>query len=954
MGKNLRTSPPGLMAQLRHAALRAFGRSRPAPGARAAPGAPAMQAAPGARPQATTQATAPASRFPSIQFPASRLPGDAQPSGHHPASGYYPSGFEPSVLPGQAPQRGHAPGPHSRQAPLDAAAAGPQPAASTLRSRVLLPLAAAVLLMVSTFVAIFVFESRARQADDIARTAASLEATLRDESMEGVQVMRSLMELIMENPQLARAMRNRDRRTLLDHSAPLLQRLRTANHITHLYYIQPDLTALLRVHAPQSHGDRIERTVLLEAQRSGKPAWGNEQGPMGTFTLRVVHPWFVQGELIGYLEMGIEFEDLTLGIRSLLGVDAYVAIGKKYFDRQKWEQAQKQKDPPVDWDEFSTVVVLSRTTDVVPPPVAAHLEGLQGRHVKESFEVDWNDRVAQAIVLPFANLRGETLGELVVLRDITAAATQRRHAVAGVAVLGTLVGGILMVLFHVLIGRAQREAAARAAHLAEAQRVLTAEQMQRQRTQRELAMQRERNELLENRHHMFQDLLQAKRALESRTEELAHSLALLNATLDAAPDGILAPTFADGTVRANAQLAQMWGLPQEMLARGVDAELFAFMARQVKRPDRFIAEVEDMYACPEAEAFDVMELRDGRTFERHVKPQRLGGKTVGIVINFRDVTDRRRVEAQLQNVQRELVAGSRLSGPAALPAPPATQPATSPTAPLPLSASTRPLQEVAGVLDRLEASAGTIETRMRSSEAMELARAVRLMREHAEGLADFLTTDPQGRQLPAYLDELTRALEMTRSTALRELGTLTRGMQRIREIVTSRASRPAPAGVVELMQLSDLLDDALRVNGAALARHHVTVVKDLAEVPALPLDRHRLLLVMVNLIRHARHAVQAAPLQAPCITLRTELVDGRRLRIEVQDNGAGLAPQDLGRLFAPDTGSGTPSPGRSFGLHACALAAGEMGGTLSARSEGLGRGATLTLELPADALETVG
>lgn len=867
------------------------------------------------------------------------------PIGAFQPSAFRPSAFQASAFPAAAAGAPRASRPQGRDSTLPPPAAAAPPAAdplaaaaSGLRRRLLLPLAAAVLLMVAAFVSVFVFETHQSRANDIARTATSLETLLRDQSAEKVSTMQSLMALVQGDPRLDKAMRERDRRALLDAAAPMLDQVRTGSRISHFYFILPDATTLLRVHAPDQHGDRIDRVLLQEAQRTGKPVWGNEQGPLGAFTLRAVQPWRSRGELIGYLEMGIEFEDLMHGIHQVLDAQAYLAIDKKFFSRSKWEQAQKYAAQPVPWDEFPHVVVVSRTAGAIPPPIVKHLDGLAGRHAKDSFEIAWDQHAAQAIVLPFADPRGELLGELIVLRDTTAAAARRRHAIAGVAALATLVGGLLMVLFHVLIGRAQRDATVRTARLAEAQRVLTVEQLERQRAQRELAAQRERNELLETRHHMFQDLVQAKRALESRTEELATSLSLLNATLDSTTDGILAPTFCDGTVRANAQLAHMWGLPQEMLARGIDAELFAYMARQVKHPEGFIAEVEDMYACPEAEAFDVLELKDGRIFERHVKPQRIKGKAVGIVINFRDVTDRRRVEAQLQSVLRG-------------PAPAAPRNAALPTVPQPGPQPDTLLHDMAGTLEGLESCAGVIEGKVRSSETVALARAVQLIQQHAADLGEFLVHDAQGRQLPACLEDLAQALQEEQAAVLLELGELSRGVARLRQAVAKRLPPPGTANVVELIRLADLVDNALRMNGSALARHHVQVVKDLAELPALPLDRHRLMLVLVTLIRNARHAMQAAAQQAPCLTLRVVLLDGHMLRLEVQHNGEGTAPQDLVQLLDAGTTAGRDDDG--FGLRSCVRAARDMGGTLTARSSGAGPGETFTLDLPVEALETV-
>jgi hypothetical protein len=181
-----------------------------------------------------------------------------------------------------------APAPAPPAAPLASDADG---VASGVRVRVLVPLAVALVLMVLAVVWIFVLETQSRQAEDMARTAASVEAMLQKKSTDGVALLRSVMELTMGDTRLEQAFRARDRDTLLALSTPIFDELRSRNRVTHFYFILPDRTTLLRVQSPEAHGDKIERLVLREAQQTGQPAWGNEQGPFGAFPLRVVYPW---------------------------------------------------------------------------------------------------------------------------------------------------------------------------------------------------------------------------------------------------------------------------------------------------------------------------------------------------------------------------------------------------------------------------------------------------------------------------------------------------------------------------------------------------------------------------------------------------------------------------------------------------------------------------------------
>jgi len=177
---------------------------------------------------------------------------------------------------------------------------------------------------------------------------------------------------------------------------------------------------------------------------------------------------------------------------------------------------------------------------------------------------------------------------------------------------------------------------------------------------------------------------------------------------------------------------------------------------------------------------------------------------------------------------------------------------------------------------------------------------------------------------------------------------LTKGIDHIKEIVATQQSFSGATSFIEPVQIKDLMEDALRMSAASMARHQITVIKEFADAPLLLLDKHRVLQILINLIGNAKHAMDGVPDRSHQIALRiriTEPADGPRLTIRVEDNGEGIGPENLPRLFAQ--GFTTRKNGHGFGLHSCALAAKEMNGTVTAHSEGSGRGAEFTLELPA-------
>jgi diguanylate cyclase (GGDEF)-like protein/PAS domain S-box-containing protein len=135
--------------------------------------------------------------------------------------------------------------------------------------------------------------------------------------------------------------------------------------------------------------------------------------------------------------------------------------------------------------------------------------------------------------------------------------------------------------------------------------------------------------------------------LKQAEAEIKQNVSLLRATLEATTDGILVIDLNGRIVSANQRFAQMWNIPQEILETRDDKRAIEFVLNQLKHPSVFLAKVAELYSKPEVESFDVLEFKDGRTFERYSAPQRLDGKPVGRVWSFRDVTERRRSEEAL-------------------------------------------------------------------------------------------------------------------------------------------------------------------------------------------------------------------------------------------------------------------------------------------------------------------
>jgi signal transduction histidine kinase len=175
------------------------------------------------------------------------------------------------------------------------------------------------------------------------------------------------------------------------------------------------------------------------------------------------------------------------------------------------------------------------------------------------------------------------------------------------------------------------------------------------------------------------------------------------------------------------------------------------------------------------------------------------------------------------------------------------------------------------------------------------------------------------------------------------LDSLRRNVEHIKEIVAMQQNYAPLGGVKEMVNVADLVENSLRLNEGALSRHEVEVIREFEDVPPLNVEKHKILQILVNLLRNAKYACDDSERADKRLTVRVANGDGR-VRISVMDNGVGIPPENLPRIF--NYGFTTRKGGHGFGLHSGALAAKEMGGSLTVHSDGPGQGASFTLELP--------
>ncbi len=300
------------------------------------------------------------------------------------------------------------------------------------------------------------------------------------------------------------------------------------------------------------------------------------------------------------------------------------------------------------------------------------------------------------------------------------------------------------------------------------------------------------------------------------------------------------------------------------------------------------------------------------------------GNIIGTFGVSRDVTAIKKAEAELEAAHKRLIETSRLAGMAEV--------------------ATDVLHNVGNVLNSVNVSCSLTIDRVKTSKVSSVSKVSSLLMENRDRLAEFLTSDPRGRQIPEFLAALSEHLTSEQTAALKELELLVKHIDHIKQIVAMQQSYAKVAGVLEIISPTQMVDDALHINAAALLRHEVQVRRDFEETPQIMTEKHKVLQILVNLIRNAKYAMDDGKRPNKLLTIKIANDVEGRVKIQVIDNGVGIPQENLTRIFSH--GFTTRRNGHGFGLHSSALAVRDLGGSLEVHSDGPAKGAVFTLTLP--------
>ncbi|MGO8878639.1 MAG: cache domain-containing protein [Desulfomonilaceae bacterium] len=163
--------------------------------------------------------------------------------------------------------------------------------AESIKSRILIPTLISILVMLSAFLT-GIYWLQTREVESQTREKMESVRRLFVELIKNdSQLLGSMIDFLEKDQEIIRHWKDRDKSAFFEYTSPIFESLRSRYRVTHFYFIDPENRCFLRVHEPESSGDRIERTTFKKAKESGETCAGIELGPYGTFALRVVRPW---------------------------------------------------------------------------------------------------------------------------------------------------------------------------------------------------------------------------------------------------------------------------------------------------------------------------------------------------------------------------------------------------------------------------------------------------------------------------------------------------------------------------------------------------------------------------------------------------------------------------------------------------------------------------------------
>lgn len=335
------------------------------------------------------------------------------------------------------------------------------------------------------------------------------------------------------------------------------------------------------------------------------------------------------------------------------------------------------------------------------------------------------------------------------------------------------------------------------------------------------------------------------------------------------------------------------GLFKQMLNAGVDIELDAIVGNKIKPVELSCAE-----------------------FNYTIDQQNI--RQFNLILH--DISHRKKNEERVRKLNQRLINTSRQAGIAEI--------------------ATSILHSVGNVLNSVNTSVSMLQQAVMKSKTEGIQKTAKML--ETQGV-ELFQPGGKGPQLIEYLQAIFEQLEQDKHKNLEEVASLKQNVNHIAKIVSAQQKFAGQSGLLENLNISELIEEALNINVVSLESNQVEIERCYCTAIEISADRSKIVLILVNLVRNASEAMITNHDQTAKITLEVD-IQQHSISISIKDNGHGISQENMNNMFR--YGFTTKQDGHGFGLHSCALAAKEMQGSLTVHSDGPGQGSLFQLSLP--------
>ncbi len=438
---------------------------------------------------------------------------------------------------------------------------------------------------------------------------------------------------------------------------------------------------------------------------------------------------------------------------------------------------------------------------------------------------------------------------------------------------------------------------------------LTTEMKERKRAEKELSNHRDNlEELVEKR---TTDLVNANKSLEQLKTAIEQSI-----------DGIVVMDMNGDIQYSNNSWATMHGFSiEEINKKHIN---FFHTEQQVKEDvEPFF---DDIMNCGSFEG-EVGHIDNNQcefpTWMSVTQMKDSSGVPIGIVGIARDISQQKEAEEQLEQVNKQLVETAHRAGMADI--------------------ATNTLHNVGNILNSVTTSSQFILNIMDKTELKSLEKAANMLTDNMERIEDFIISDGKGRKLMRYIIKTKENLFKEFDTIKDHILRLAEKIEVISEVIASQQSYAVSRSMTEKHVLADIIDDAVTMQSGTIDRFRITIETDHQPVPEIPIQKTKLIHIIINLIKNAKEAMLDTEPDKRKLKI-TSQKDSTGTYVKITDTGEGVSKENLRKIF--NHGFTTKKTGHGFGLHSSANYMTEMGGEIWAESEGMGKGTTFVLKFP--------